>query len=327
MPLTDCHLCEWHCGVDRTRGELGVCRIGMPQVASRMLHPAPPESYTIFTAGCNFRCLHCQNWDIAHFPDTGGRIDGETDPAELARESLDAMRSMRGRLMGADRLFFSGGSATCSLPFVEAVVAEARRIEPQTKVNYDTNGFMTEESLQRVLDFTTSITFDIRAVHDDVHRAMTGAPVEPVLRNAAVVARHREKLWEFRILVVPGVNEAEIEPLCRLLADIDATLPVCFLAFRPNFVMARHTGAGLSAMEEAVATAHRCGLGKAYWSGRPGISGTVMDERTAEYERPGARLAGAYAERRGCVTHPRDCGACAQMHCCPIKGHLPPRRT
>lgn len=327
MSLTNCHLCEWHCGVDRTKGELGVCRVGMPQVASRMLHPAPPESYTIFMAGCNFRCLHCQNWDIAHFPDTGARMDGEIEPAELARESLAAMDSAYGRIMGADRLFFSGGSATCSLPFVEAVVAEARKIDPQTKVNYDTNGFMTEESLERVLDFTASITFDIRAFHDDVHRAMTGAPVGPVLRNAALVARNKEKLWEFRILVVPGINEAEIEPLCRFLADTDPTLPVCFLAFRPNFVLAKHIGASLSVMEQAVATAHRCGLDNAYWSGRPGLSGTVIEKRCGDYERDGARLAGAYAEGSGCVTHPRDCGACPQTHCCPIKGHIPVRRT
>ena len=327
MPLTNCHLCEWHCGVNRTKGELGVCRIGMPQVASRMLHPAPPESYTIFMAGCNFRCLHCQNWDIAHYPDTGARIDGEVAAAELARESIDAMRSTYGRLMSADRLFFSGGSATCSLPFVEAVVAEARKIDPSAKVNYDTNGFLTEQSLERVLDFTTSITFDIRAIHDDVHRAMTGAPVAPVLRNAAVVARDKEKLWEFRILVVPGINEAEVEPICRFLADIDSTLPVCFLAFRPNFVLARHMGAPLSVMERAVETAHRCGLSNASWSGRPGISGSVIEERNARYERAGAGLAGAYAERSGCVTHPRDCGACAQTHCCPVKGYLPAHRT
>jgi pyruvate formate lyase activating enzyme len=313
--------------VDRTKGELGVCRIGMPQVASRMLHPAPPESYTIFMAGCNFRCLHCQNWDIAHFPDTGARIDGEVDPAALARESLDAMRSAYGRLMGADRLFFSGGSPTCSLPFVEEVMAEARKIDPQAKVNYDTNGFMTEESLERILEFTTSITFDIRAVHDDVHRAMTGAPAAPVLRNAAAVARNKERLWEFRILVVPGVNEGEVEPICRFLAGIDPTLPVCFLAFRPNFVMARHIGASRAVMERAAETAHRCGLSKAYWSGRPGISGSVIEQRSAEYEHAGAQLAGAYAARSGCITHPRDCGACSQMHCCPVKGHLPPRRT
>ena len=50
----------------RLAGEVGVCGIGLPQVALRTLHPAPPESYTIFMAGCNFRCLYCQNWDIAH---------------------------------------------------------------------------------------------------------------------------------------------------------------------------------------------------------------------------------------------------------------------
>ncbi|MFQ6097567.1 MAG: radical SAM protein, partial [Armatimonadota bacterium] len=124
-----------------------------------MLHPAPPQSHTIFMAGCNFRCLHCQNWDIAHWPDSNAEVDGEVAADALARESLAALRSLEGRLIRADRLFFSGGEATCSLPFVEEVVREARRMAPETKVNFDTNGFMTEESLDRVLALATSMTF------------------------------------------------------------------------------------------------------------------------------------------------------------------------
>ena len=51
--------------------------MGIPRVASRTLHPAPPESYTIFMTGYNFRCLYCQNWAIAHYPDSGGMINLE----------------------------------------------------------------------------------------------------------------------------------------------------------------------------------------------------------------------------------------------------------
>jgi pyruvate formate lyase activating enzyme len=278
-------------------------------------------------AGGNFRCLHCQNWDIAHWPDTGADVDGEVEPAELARESLGAMQSLEGRLMGADRLFFSGGEATCSLPFVEQVVLDARRTHPGAKVNFDTNGFMTEESLERILRFTTSITFDLRAYHDDVHRAMTGAPAAPVLRNAAIMARNKDRLWEFRILVVPGVNEDEVRPLCEFLAGIDPSVPVCFLAFRPNFVLEDHPGATTGVMDRAVSEAKRGGLERAYWSGRAGLPGEVTAERHHAYDRPGAQVAGAYAAALGCTTHPRDCLECSRTHSCPVKGHVPRRRT
>lgn len=39
------------------------------------------------------------------------------------------------------------------------------------------------------------------------------------------------------ILVIPEINVEEIGPLCRFIADIDGQLPVCFLAFRPNYVL------------------------------------------------------------------------------------------
>ena len=325
--LSQCVLCEWRCGVNRLRGESGTCRIGPPMVASRMLHPAPPSSYTTFMAGCNFRCLHCQNWDIAHYPDTRTPIDGETDPEELARESLAMISSLSGRLIAADRLFFSGGSPTPSLPFVEAVVSAARGLNPEAKVNYDTNGFLTEESFERVLSFATSITFDIRAVDDQTHRAMTGAPAEPVLRNARRMAEERDKLWEFRVLVVPDINEDEVEGIASLLADVDGDVPVCFLAFRPNFVLDQHPGATIATMNRAVETARRVGLRSATWSGHPGIEGRIAATPLRDYRKPGAALAGGYAAAVGCVTHPRDCGFCVQRDDCPVKRYRPRRRT
>ncbi|MEJ2363143.1 MAG: radical SAM protein, partial [Deltaproteobacteria bacterium] len=174
--LRECTLCEHRCGVDRLSGKLGVCRMAGPLVASRTLHPAPPESFTIFVAGCNFKCLGCQNWTISQFPDNKMAVNGYVDPQSLAVESFRMLESTAGVLMGADRIFFSGGEPTIHLPFIENVVAEARRLRPGLKVNYDTNGFMTEESLRRVLDFTSSLTFDLKAYYDDTTRAITGTP-------------------------------------------------------------------------------------------------------------------------------------------------------
>ncbi|MEW5726072.1 MAG: radical SAM protein, partial [Thermodesulfobacteriota bacterium] len=227
--LGRCRLCEHLCEADRLAGEKGVCRMGGPVVASRTLHPAPPESFTVFTAGCNFKCLNCQNWTISQYPDNGQAVDGWVDPEALAAESLREMASWYGRHMRADRIFFSGGEPTVHLPYLEQVVAAARRMNPAAKVNFDTNGFMTEASLDRVLALATSITFDIKAFEDETHRALTGAPAGPVLRNAEIVARRAPgKLWEYRVVVIPGINEADIGPICRFLAGISKDLPVCF---------------------------------------------------------------------------------------------------
>lgn len=325
--LRNCKLCEWRCGVNRLKGERGVCGIGKPKVASSTLHPAPPESYTIFLAGCNFRCLNCQNWSIAHFPVSDRLIRPADNPKELAERAYSAINSPEGKRIAADRIFFSGGSPTPSLPYVEKVVEEARKIG-DVKVNYDTNGFMTESSLNRVLDFATSITFDIKAYHDEVHRALTGAPVDPVLRNAKFVAENaRDKLWEFRTLIIPFINEGEVEPLARLLSEIDPSVPLNLLAFRPNFVLEDHLGATREIMKNAVQVAEEAGLENVTWSGRVGLSGEVREVKATEYELEGPRLAGGIAKEVGCVTHPRMCGDCDLRDDCPIKGYRPSRTT
>ena len=85
-PLTHCTLCEHRCGVNRLEGETGICRMTLPVVASATLHPAPPESYTVFMAGCNYKCLNWQNWTIAQLPDNGYQPRGFISTKELAIE-------------------------------------------------------------------------------------------------------------------------------------------------------------------------------------------------------------------------------------------------
>ncbi|MGD8230301.1 MAG: radical SAM protein [Desulfobacteraceae bacterium] len=329
--LEACELCEHRCGVNRLEGETGVCRVSMPTVASATLHPAPPESYTVFMAGCNYKCLNCQNWTISQYPDNGFRQRGYEDPAELAQECINRLDSISGKMMGADRIFFSGGEPTVHLPYIENIVQEARRIRPETKVNFDTNGYMTEESLGRILDFTTSITYDLKAYHDELHLALTGASSRPVLRNAKYIGTQaRDNLWEFRILVIPQINEEEIRPLTEFVAKIDASLPVCFLAFRPNYVLENHPGAGRGLMEKCVGIARDSGLKNAYWSGHPDIPGREIPVEPGMdkiYVSKGARMAASYALRSGCTTHPRGCATCPSNQACALKRHIPGRGT
>ena len=329
--LTHCTLCEHRCGVDRLVGQTGVCRMTLPAVASSTLHPAPPESYTVFLVGCNYKCLNCQNWSIAQQPDNVYPHGQFVPPRELASKCVARLESPAAKLMGADRIFFSGGEPTIHLPYVEKVVTEARKLSPDLKVNFDTNGYLTRQSLSKVLEFTTSITFDIKAFSDEVHQALTGASSAPVLRNAAYIGRYaKEKLWEFRILVIPEINEGEIEPLCRFIADIDVYLPVCFLAFRPNYVLEHRAGATAELMDRCVDIAAINGLKRAYWAGQTGIPGSKShphNQGISAYQLAGARAAGAHAYAAGCQTHPRSCGVCAFHQSCAVKVYVPLKNT
>jgi len=328
--LYDCRLCEWRCSVNRLEGGKGVCGVGIPVVASSMLHPAPPASYDAFLVGCNFSCLSCQNWMVANYPFTKvSSVEGYYSPQDWAAKAVKALNSFEAGLIGADRLFFTGGEPTCSLPWVEEVVRQAKKIDKNIKINFDTNGFLTKESLKKVLGFVTSITYDLKAYNNDVHQALTGAPVEPVLRNAEQIARYaKEKLWEFRILVIPGVHESEVGDLCEFVAGLDPGLPVAFLAFRPNFVLENHPGATRKLMERCLEIARRKGLENVAWSGLPDIPpGPGFNPK--DLAGKGEEVLMGYAKKAGCTQRTRLCGACASRLAggCKLRKHIPRRTT
>ncbi|GAB4538384.1 MAG: radical SAM protein [Thermodesulfovibrionia bacterium] len=77
--LKSCNLCPRNCRVDRTRGELGVCKTGdRPFVSSYNPHFGEERplvgsygSGTIFFTNCNLGCIFCQNWTISHLGEGG----------------------------------------------------------------------------------------------------------------------------------------------------------------------------------------------------------------------------------------------------------------
>lgn len=74
MDYTNCRLCPRKCGVDRTRGQTGVCGMGRTITAARAaLHfwEEPPisgdrGSGAVFFSGCSLGCDFCQNTEISH---------------------------------------------------------------------------------------------------------------------------------------------------------------------------------------------------------------------------------------------------------------------
>lgn len=74
MDYKSCRLCPRACGVDRTAGARGYCRLpGKARVAKVMRHlweepclAGEGGSGAIFFSGCNLRCIFCQNAEISH---------------------------------------------------------------------------------------------------------------------------------------------------------------------------------------------------------------------------------------------------------------------
>ena len=92
--LVKCECCPRHCRVNRLEGQTGFCKVGS---TSRISHAGlhfgeePPlsgtrGSGTIFFAGCNLRCVFCQNHPISQeFRHTHTQL---LKPDQLAGEML-----------------------------------------------------------------------------------------------------------------------------------------------------------------------------------------------------------------------------------------------
>lgn len=131
--FSHCEFCERRCGAARPR-EAGNCQVQEPRIASEFCHtgeePVLVPSHTIFFTGCNFHCIHCQNWDISQII-TGKHLP----PRELAK--LIEYRKLR-------NMNFVGGDPTPNLNYILQVLRECNAGIP---VVWNSNMYLTEESM------------------------------------------------------------------------------------------------------------------------------------------------------------------------------------
>ena len=315
--LTRCNLCEWRCGTNRLEGEHGVCRAGMPHIAYTMLSKTL-HSYAVTMLGCSFRCIYCNAYRISQYPDANWFYRGYVAPDALAAEAMSKM------LPDTDKISFTGGEPTINMPYIEEVVREMRERYPDIGVGIATNGFCTPKTLRRVADISTSISYEIKAYDDDVHRMLTGAPSGPVLRNAKNLAEvARDEIRVFRTVVIPGITEHQITKIASFIADLDPSIPYRLIGFRPNFILYYHPGPGQDMMEDLTEQCRGIGLTDVAWSGYypQGVPASTSssggggdDDEGSDGE---AEVAAQYLRRAGCSKDPRSCGDCELVDRCP----------
>ena len=326
-----CRLCEWQCGVDRREGERGVCRVGRAEIAATMCSAAL-RSYIVTLTGCCYRCLHCNAYRISQSPDPGWQYRGYVSPAALVAEAAERMAAFAGPRLRT--ISFTGGDPIIHLPYIEEVGREVDRQGLGCGLGLSTGGFATRETMARIVSLCDVITLEIKAFSDGCHRALTGAPVGPVLTNAAYLIEHgRDRIRVFRTVVIPGMTDGEVEEIASFITALDPTVPYRLIGFRPNNVLYYHPGPSREEMERLCGLCRDTGLVDVAWSGyypegvEADVAAAAARLAPAYGDDPGAALTAAYAAICGCPTHPRDCGHCPLRDQCPATLHEPWRRS
>ena len=185
--LESCQLCPRQCRVNRLAGEVGFCGIGAEAVVASAGPHFGEESVligqggsgTIFFAGCNLKCVFCQNYDISH-SDTGV----VTSPAELAQ----LMLGLEAR--GCENINF------VTPTHVAVQIAEAIKLARQQKLSlpivYNCGGYESLKTLKGLAGLVDIYMPDFKFADAKISERLCRVPDYPQICKAAINEMHRQ---------------------------------------------------------------------------------------------------------------------------------------
>ncbi len=259
------------------------------------------RSFSIATAGCNFRCAFCQNWEISQMPREQDLVTGSpATPRQIAQAAARA---------GCASVAYTYTEPTI---FAEYALATAREaVALGLKNVFVSNGYMTPELLSLMAGLIHGINVDLKAGRGEFYHRISGAALEPVLANLKLI--QQLGIWlEVTTLVIPGLNdnEDELRWIARYLFDeLGPDVPWHISRFYPQYKMAGVPPTPAVTLERAWRIGREVGLRYVYVGNVPGHDtestrcpgcGTVVIERYG-YQTAVRALAGGKCVKCGTV--------------------------
>jgi len=280
-----CNLCSHRCLI--RPGKRGICnvrenRFGVletlvyekciarhvdPIEKKPIFHLLPGSlSYSIATVGCNFKCLFCQNADIAQLPsDRNGLIVGDrcTPQAVVAAAVQSGCRSI-------------AYTYTEPTVYFEFAHDTARMAHEAGLFNvFVTNGYMTAEALRMIDPYLDAANVDLKSFSDDYYRKYCGARLSPV-KETLVLMKSLGIMVEITTLLVTGLNDgkAELEALAGFIAEsLGPETPWHISRFHPTYKLTDRPATPLKSLIAARDIGRAAGLKYVYMGNVPGEGG------------------------------------------------------
>ena len=185
--LSACNLCPHDCGVNRIKGERGICGAGLkPKIASANIHRGeePPISGTqgsgaVFFSGCSLKCVFCQNFPISHFGN--GK---EITTKELAARMLKLQKQ---RVHNINFV-----TPTHYLPQILAALLLAIPQGFTLPIIWNTSGYEKVDALQLLKGVVSIYLPDMKYSDDNQAYLLSGAPNYCMINRAAVTEMLRQ---------------------------------------------------------------------------------------------------------------------------------------
>lgn len=223
--LQHCRLCAHRCGVNRAKGETGICRLGMgATVAEHFVHIAEEApinpSLVLSLAGCGLRCRFCQQGALL-------------DPASVTGEPLESPLWKQLASAGARSLSFVGGNPDESLYAILQFLNGAP-YDWRIPIVWNCHGAATVETISLLDGIVDAYVPDFKYGAEACGRRLSGIAGYPDAAQAAISAMLAQHVPVFvRILVLPGHRVCCHVPVLERLAALAG--PMLWVSVRGQY--------------------------------------------------------------------------------------------
>ena len=277
-----CELCPHRCRV--AKGKRGICRVrenrdgkyyslvyGNPCAVhidpiekKPFSHVLPgTTSFSLATAGCNFQCKFCQNWEIS-----------QVSPEDVySYEVPPELMVNRAKEIGARSVAYTYVEPTI---FYEYMLDICQLTKKAGLLNVThSNGFINQAPLKNLCKVLDAANIDLKGFTENFYRELCGGELNPVLESLKTLKQEKVHV-EITNLVIPTKNDEMpvIKEMCLWIKkELGADTPLHFSRFYPLYKLKALPPTPVSTLDKARAVALSAGLEYVYVGNIPGHEG------------------------------------------------------
>lgn len=238
------------------------CTLNVDPIEKKpLLHFLPQtKSLSLAVAGCNFRCLNCQNWSISQVS------PAETRNFELWPEQVVAY-ALKNKCAS---ISYTYAEPVVFWEYMYDIAVEARAKKIANVMV--SNGYINEKPLRQIAKVIDAANIDLKSFDETKHFELTKGALKHV-RNTIKILRE-ENVWvEITNLVVPQWSDDmdTIKRMCDWLVEEGlGNVPLHFSRFSPMYKLTHLPMTPVSVLEQAHKTAKDAGVRFVYVGNVPG---------------------------------------------------------
>ncbi len=277
-----CELCPHRCHVGK--GKRGICRVrenregkyyslvyGNPcavhldPIEKKPFHHVLPgtTSFSLATAGCNFQCKFCQNWEIS-----------QAAPEDIYNYEIPPdLMVKRAKEIGARSMAYTYVEPTIFYEYMFDICTLTKKAGLLNVTH--SNGFINPEPLKNLCKVLDAANIDLKGFTENFYRELCGGELAPVLETLKTLKKEKVHL-EITNLIIPTKNDeiSVLKEMCLWMKrELGPDTPIHFSRFYPLYKLKTLPPTPVSTLEKAREVALSAGLEYVYLGNIPGHAG------------------------------------------------------